>query len=574
MDETKIETEKTEPTEQSIIDQLLKEKKAYEQSTSDQRQEIREIYDAYMGKMHNVVSLPYANQETIPKLRTEVSFIKPFIFSGEPQLEVEGIGDEDQAIAGILEKIVNFRLANIPDAYDKIEDWVHQAVTFGTSLIKVIWKFETKNNPDGTQSVVSDEPDLEVPNLLDVYYNPIVPQIKSQPSIICRSVLPLEEVKNNPAYDYAGQFGLNRERVEGKKNLTQNTYDSTSQMNTDTINNIDSTGLVEVFERYTLDRIQTVADGKEQLVLRDVENPYGFINLVKFVFEKNTIPNRFDGLGAGQNTKGLGTLFYRMMNQTLDNVTLTNNPHFLAKKNVIRDKKQAVVKPGGITEIDYDGPLSDSVQPLVFPDLKQGAIEILNKIDDEHKRASGANDLIQGAASNDTLGQDNLAQMNVSNRFELVVRRFKHAIADVGQMILDMDLKNLQSPDSPILRIFPEEMRMQIFQILINEAPNIKYNVKVKGDTNVSKNKDLQSKRLVDLFNLSGGFLTDKEKRAFLRRIAERQGEDNIDEIIMQNNPMADQMEQQNAMMQQAQTAMNPQMMPTPGTGINSMRGR
>ena len=28
----------------------------------------------------------------------------------------------------------------------------------------------------------------------------------------------------------------------------------------------------------------------------------------------------------------------------------------------------------------------------------------MNKIDDEHKRASGANDLLQGAASNKTLG--------------------------------------------------------------------------------------------------------------------------------------------------------------------------
>ena len=41
-----------------IIQTILKEKKTYEQSSSDTRQEIREIYDAYLGRMDNVKKLP------------------------------------------------------------------------------------------------------------------------------------------------------------------------------------------------------------------------------------------------------------------------------------------------------------------------------------------------------------------------------------------------------------------------------------------------------------------------------------------------------------------------------------
>lgn len=535
-------------TEKEIIDLILREKKEYEQTTNDYRTEIKDIYDAYMGKMDQVVKTPYKNQETIPKLRTEVAYIKPFIFSGTPIFEVHGVGAEDEMISSILEKIVNWRLSTIKNSYDKIEDWVHQAVTFGTSILKVVWRFETKKNEDGTETPISDEPDFEVPNILDVYYNPIVSAIDNQPSIICRSVLPLDQVRRNAAYSFTDSLGkLNREKVESKKIFGGNNYNSTQQFGTDGIDTATvGEGLVDVYERYTKDKIQTIADGKEQLLLRDTNNPYGFINMVKFVFEKNTIPNRFNGLGVGHNTLGLGVLYFRLMNQTLDNVALTNNPMFLFKKGANIDKKQLVAKPGGGISVDAaDDSLSNTIQPLIFPDIKQGAVEVLRTLDDEHKRASGANDLVQGSVSNKTLGQDNLAQSNSTNRFELIVRRFKEAIAEVGNMLIQMEIQNIQSSDAPVLRIFPKELRENIYQILISEAKNVKFNVSVRGETNISKNKDLQSRRLIDLFNLSGGFLTDREKRAFLRRIAERQGEDNVDEIIATNNPIADDMENQ-----------------------------
>ncbi len=557
---------KTGSPEQQIIDTFQTEKKRYEQATQTERGDILDIYNAYQGKMEDVITTPYDSKETIPKLRTEISYVKPFIFSGQPEIEVEGVGDEDKPVSKILEKMINYRISqSIPNAYEKIEDWVHQAVTFGTSLIKVVWRFETKIEGDA-EVPVKDEPDLEVPNILDTFKNPMIPEVAGQTSIICRSVIPVNEVKNNPVYDFIGQDGKrNADKLEGKSNIKTNPYDSTSQFSSQALSNQE--GVVEVYERLTKDRIQTIAEDKETLVLRDTENPFGYINLVKFVFEKNTIPNTFDGLGVGHNTLGLGKSYYKMFNQTLTNVKMTNNPMFLFAKGTRIDKKQLVSKPGGGIEVDTGGkPLREVIEPIIFPDIKQGAVELLNKIDDEHKRASGANDLLQGSASNDTLGQDQIAQTNISNRFELVVRRFKEALAEVARMIIDMELKNLQSPDASILRIFPQEIRMEIYQLLITEAPNVKFNVKIKGDTVIARNKQLESKRLVDLFDLAQNFLTDREKRAFLRRIAERQGETNIDEIIQEFNPLA-QMQEQMAVMPQG-TYNQPGKVQTP-QGLN-----
>lgn len=551
------QTQTPQIDEKKIIDDLFKEKDTYEQATKDQRNTINDIYQAYIGKIVDTTPEDRSkSKENTNKLRTELSYIVPSIFSGQPEFELEGIGEEDKDLATVLERIVNFRFDTIRACYEKIEAWVKQSAGYGTSLIKPFWKFTLQDNGDGTQSPAQDEPDLEVVNILDCFYNPVIQEVENQNSIIFRSVLSVDEVKKNQAYDFKNALGeLNREKIESGRSAQINPYDSSQQYSSDGIDiQKAADGTVEVWERITSDRIQTVCDGKERLVLRDVANPYGFINAVKLTHEPNIIPNRFDGFGVGQNTIGLGKLYNKMMNRTLDSVALTNNPFFLFKKGAKIDKRQLVVRPGGGVEVEGDKPLSEYIQPIQFPDIKQGAIAIMDKIDDEHKRASGANDLLQGSASNKTLGQDEIASTYSSNRFELINRRFKHALADVAEMILKMELQNLQSIDSPILRIFPAELRKQIFILLKQEAPNMKWNIKVKGNTNVAKNKDMQIKQLNEAYSMFGAILPPENQMEWAKKILELRGIDEIDRLVPDPQQYAQQMQmqaQQEAMMQQ-----------------------
>lgn len=545
--------EQEQLTPQQIVENLFKERDTYQQATSDHRDEINNIYLSYIGNISDTtLDDKSKSKENTNKLRTETSYIVPSIFSGQPNFEVEGVGEEDKTMAEILEKIVNFRLSTIPQAYEKIEQWVKQSCVFGTSVIKVIWKFETQDNGDGTQTPTADEPDMETPNILDCFYNPIISEIKDQDSLIFRSVLPIAKVKENPIYDATDEMGnLNREKVAAKGNQSSNQYDSSKQMESDSLDITTSLqGMVEIYERITKDRIQTVCDGKERLLLRDVANPYGYINAIKLIHEPNCIPNRFDGFGIGQNTLGLGKLYNKMMNRTLDSVALTNNPFFLFKKGTKIDKRQLVVKPGGGIEVEGDKPLAEYIQPIQFPDIKQGAINIMDKIDDEHKRASGANDLLQGSASNRTLGQDEIASTYSSNRFELINRRFKQALADVAEMILQMELQNLQSVDAPILRIFPEELRVQVYQLLISEAPNVKWNIKVKGSTNIAKNKDTQIKQLTEAYGMFAQILPPENQMEWARKILELRGIDEIEKLVPDPQQYAQQQMQQQMMMQ------------------------
>lgn len=579
IEEIEESEEKKKPTAESIIKTLFAERDSYKQANQSQRTEFSEIYDAYIGKMADNKDRS-KSQEKVMKLRTEVSYIVPQIFSGKPEIEVEPVGAEDKDFAYVAEKIINYRFDTISQFYEKIEAWVKQATVFGTSLIRPTWIFETREVEDGIEEPSKDEPGIDVPNILDSFYNPIIPEVDCQNSIIFRSVLPLDEVKENPIYDYKDENGvLNREKVASGGSANANQYDSSRQLNSDLLDQSKATeGTIEVYERITHDRIQTVCDGKERLVLRDIANPDEFVPTVKLIHEPNAIPNRFEGFGVGQNTYGLSKIYQKMLNRTLDNVAFGNNPHFLGQKGMGLDKSQLVTKAGGITEVDTGGqPLGNFIQPLPVPDIKQGSIEIMNKIEDEHKRASGANDMMQGAASNKTLGQDQIASTYSSNRFELITRRFKQALSTLAEMILKMELSRIQSIDAPILRIFPLEAesdpatgnpqysRETVYLMLISEqAKDAKFNIRVKGNTNVAKNKDLQIRQLMEAYNIFGAILPPQNQMEFARKILELRGIDEIDKLIPDPEEFA----------QQQQEAQMGQMMPEgPAQGMEAGLG-
>lgn len=580
-------TVEAELKDKKIIETLFSEKDNYQQSSREQRKEIQEIYAAYTGEISDSKDRS-KSQEKIMKLRTETNYIVPSIFSGQPEIEVEAIGEEDKDLAQVGEEIINYRLNTIPQAYEKIEAWVKQAVVFGTSLLNVFWVFETEEDeeermiPDPATGMaksqmvkfkrpVKDEPDFMVYNLLDCFYNPILPDVENQQSIIFRSVLTVDQIKEKKAYK-------NTEKVISKDNTDSNVYDSSSQVRSDLIDiSQASKGTVEVYERITCDRIQTVADGKERVLLRDVKNPYYVYTAIKLTHEPNAIPNRFDGYGVGHNTLGIGRLIQKFANRLTDNATMANVPAFMFKKGAGIDKKQLVLKPGSGIEVDGDGPLRDNIAQVEIRDITNGGVEMLNRFDDEHKRASGANDLIQGAASNKTLGQDQIANTYSSNRFELINRRFKQALADLGKIILAMEIENIQSIDAPILKIFPVEAEVEggkirysretVYEMLIaaRERKDLKFNIRVKGETNIARNKDVLLKQFGEWYTMFGPILPPENQLAAAKKFLELRGIDGVDKLVPDPEEFAqEQMEQQEQMMQGEMGSVQPPMVQQP----------
>lgn len=540
-----------EVDEKKIIETLFSERDVYQKATEQQRSDINDIYQAYVGEISDAKDKS-KSQEKITKLRTETNYIVPSVFSGNPELEVEGVGEEDADLARVAQDIVNHRINTIPQAYEKIESWVKQSVVFGTSLLNVVWRFEKKETEPGQFTVSQDEPDFQVPNILDCFYNPIIPDVENQNSIITRSVLSISEAKSNPAYNFTDKLGvLNREKIESKGNANADTYNSSRQVQNDRIDlQKASTDTIEVYERITADRIQTVADGKERLLLRDIANPYGKICIVKLTHEPSAIPNRFNGYGVGHNTLGLGKLIQKLSNRLIDNVNLANTPSFMIRKSANIDKKQLVVKPGSGIEVDADGPLRDAIAQVEVADITSGGLNLLGRFDDEHKRATGANDLIQGAASNKTLGQDQIASTYSSNRFELINRRFKQALADVGRHIIEMEIKNIQSIDAPILKIFPMEAEVDagrikysrgtVYQMLIaaRESGELHFNIRVKGETNVSQNKDRMMEQFREWYQVFGSILPPENQLKAAKKWLELRGIDGADDLVPEPSEM------------------------------------
>jgi hypothetical protein len=134
------------------------------------------------------------------------------------------------------------------------------------------------------------------------------------------------------------------------------------------------------------------------------------------------------------------------------------------------------------------------------------------------------------------------------------------SLTDVAEILIKMELTNLQSPDSQVLRIFPKELRQPIYEMLINESKEVKYNIKVKAGSTVVKNKDVQIKQLIDLFNLFGAVIEPKYQVEWARKILELRGIDGIDKLL----PTEEEMTQ---MQQQAMMPQDPQAMPQVGQG-------
>ena len=554
--------------EKDAIALVNKEKESYERATRTWREEAQKIWKAYNGEIGGKI-YPWQSKYFIPKLRTETSYILPFVFSGDPEVELEGVGEEDQEISKLIEKIENYRMRYQLNSFEKISDWVLQGIAFGTSVIKVKWVFETEKKKeeqeDENGEMVSveyetptkDEPQFEVPNILDIFVDPLKSEIEEQTSLIERSVKPVSEIKKNPAYKVPKNF-------KAKGNFGSNIYDS-QQLNDTDLDETDTlqtdTNHVEILERWSKDRIITIANGQNQIVLRDVKNPYGCIPYEKFVYEEAVLPNRFYGLGVGQNGIDLQEMYYDLFNQIIDNVKNVANKMYIVRSSANFNPRDFISKPGGVIRIDD----TKDVIPVEQSDVKQSIFDILGIVGQEHQLATGANNLVQGQESGDTLGQDELRQQNSTNRFGLVQKRFKHALSRTMQKLIKMDLYNLQDVDAPILRIFPEEMRETVFSVLSEASESLQYNVYIKGDTTMAVNKDVVRKQMVDLYNLAKEILSPTEQRAFIRSIVDMGGILNIvgadmDSLVAEEPPVPEGMEGGEQMPEGMEGAMPPGM--------------
>jgi hypothetical protein len=513
-----------EAEDKKLAAKVTSEKKVYEESTTQWRKDILEIWKAMNGELSASV-YPWENPQFIPKMRTEVAFVVPFIFSGDPQMEIDIVGDEDKEVAFILDKMLSYRVEKNPRFYNTALAWVTQGCGLGTSMMKICWKFEQ------TAKGTVDKPMYSVPNILDIYQNPVISETEDQTSVIERIAMTVADVKANSA------FNENKMKVTAKKRKGETPYGSDVMDQTD-LNDVDSMNdelqMVDIHERWTKDSITTVADsGTGPILLRNEPNPYGFIPYSKFVYENEIIPNRCNGKGIGQNTLGLQEMYYDLFNLVMLNLKIVVNKMWRIDPGSRVNPQDLVARPGGTIRAT-----KDEAEWVEQSDLKQSGFEMLNLIADEHKRASGATDLIQGSAGSRTLGQDQLAQSNSSNRFELVRRRLKSALSELGWMTLKMELQNLQSVESEIMKIFPETERANVFSLLMSVRDNVKFDVSVRGDTVLAANKDILAKQMLDLYNLVSPTMQPQEQRHFAQEIARMRGMTNVKELIPDAMPM------------------------------------
>ena len=130
-----------------------------------------------------------------------------------------------------------------------------------------------------------------------------------------------------------------------------------------------------------------------------------------------------------------------------------------------------------------------------------------------------------------------------------------------------MEIENIQSIDAPILKIFPLEAevlpggkirysRETVFQMLIaaRERGDLKFNIKIKGDTNVARNKDMMLKQFGEWCDRFLPILPPANQLAAGKKWLELRGIDGVDELI----PDMEDMQQPQIPGTPMQTSLNP----------------
>jgi hypothetical protein len=504
----------------NIIQDILDEKRYYESATQDYRDAWYDCYKHYQFYLDPSKN-PYVSKNYIPKVHDAVERLTAFLVARDPSLTVIPQGEADSDLAKFMSKLIDFQWGQTMDMKPKIQKWVKAAILFGTGISKVCWRTKTEmkkvrkevdvnmmgeeQEPIKTTTkekvVTYDDPHFEPVHIFDFYIDPLAPSVEAAKSVIHRTIVSISELKKNPAYKDV-------DKVKPQRNVYYNNTkdkDSSAITNTFDIDNTTSEpntlDVVEVLERWTDERVVTIANPNDPVILRDAPNPYehGMKPFVSINYKSNPFPNRFYGVGAVEQILQVQKTMNSLTNQTVDNAKLILNNMFKLRRGANINKKQTTSKPGGYIEVDD----MDDVQPLPTPDLKGSAFNLYKQLDIEFQQSTGVTDLSKGMNETDTTATETIIRdRNAGAILNMFKENIEHGIKQIGELIIQLDMQYIQNTRS--IRVFDTDEQKYEFVEFTGDQIRGNYDLDVKADSTLSQSKAVLQKQLLDMLRIVG----------------------------------------------------------------------
>ncbi len=189
----------------------------------------------------------------------------------------------------------------------------------------------------------------------------------------------------------------------------------------------------------------------EGVVVWAQENPYPDGRKPYDVIRCYPAPSMFYGIGIPELIRPLQRGLNAVTNQRIDNVGLVLNRMWAYKRNQV-NPKHLVSRPGGF--IPVRGDISESLQPLVTPDVTQSAYREHAVFDETIQKVSGVSDIFFGGGANNDRASATEAQlqteMGAGMMEEIVAGQVQDGFIPLMEKVRDY-IQAFNTSDLPIM---------------------------------------------------------------------------------------------------------------------------
>ena len=455
--------------------QIADLKELYAQASAHRRTKWLECWKMYISHLDTSQN-PFLANLFIPKSHEAVELLAAFLSGHNQTISAEPEGKEDTLKAGIIEKLLDFQWRKVLRARSKLLTWIKQTLLFGNGIMKVGWDAD------------KDEPFMNAVSISDVYFNPFISELQDS-IVIHRIIRPLSEIKKDEKYN------------ENRKEVIS-VGDDKEDEDRSKFKSYDLTGMAvfgkeekgELLECWTQEELFTIATTSKGLqFLRKIENPYGFIPFVKMRCKNNPLPNRAYDFGIIEPSIKLQKAFNDAVNEFFDNVSLINNKMWIKRRGAAINPMDLVRRPGGTITVSD---IQKDIRADEVSDIKPSLLELIRFLDAEFQQSSLVSNLLKGIYGAEFATEAALGQQNIQTMLDMLDQNIKDAFSELGNMLVEINLKNLKGVKS--IKVLDNEKEMAWLEVNMKEIQG-KYDIRIEADRSASFSRVVRQKQLLDL---------------------------------------------------------------------------
>lgn len=456
--------------------------KRWRQGGWDQKAE--EFYSLYRSQQEERgESTRHLSNLNIPYTFQVIETVVPRLVGARPEIKAQPREESDAEKAQYVGEMFSYAW-ELERLNDELEKVVRDALMYGTGFARCSWDKEL-----GLPTFISVDP-------ADAYPDITATCDRDLQYFIHEYDMTADDLISTGKYDDVVIKKL--KAIESKK-INERLVNSQRAMsaslaNTDTAVT-DTNTKINIKEWWTKDRVVAVAEGEK--IIRDEENPWGFIPFVSM--RDYLVPHEYYGIGEVEHIRSLQHEANSLRNQIMDNLKSIVHRMWKRRRAGGVNKNTLVTKAGGVIDVND---INDIV-PLDTQAIPSQAFEMDQIIKNNIQATTSVTDFQIGTSTdslNDTATGVTLIQEAGNQRFRMKIRHLEDFINDIGNKML----YGLQKwmPAKKVVRIIGQDAA-PVFKTISRADIQGRFDIVIEAGSTQPVDRITERRNLVDILNLS-----------------------------------------------------------------------